>query len=1253
MTLFGVCVLALTLTSCWCDGGQEVEEVIKGHYTWAVELISDDMSVARGVARDLGIHVVGKMFTNVFIVNGTNIYTDKDHDQIQKLHGTMNVPQKLNHPLIVWSERQDGHQRRSGNTRMDINQQHRVTGTGYTNNIINRGSPYVRQSRDIGGLDREPPESPWDHPKTIDPLRWRQWYLEEGSGVHLNVTGLWEAGVRGAGISVAILDDGVELTHLDLALNYDPAASWDLLDADPDPTPLSWSRHGTQLAGIIAATHSNGLCGMGVAPWAGVGAVRMLGYMVWDITEAAALSYERDHVGVYVAAWGPVDTGAVMEGPGVMAGRAIKESIVFGRKGLGSIYVWASGNGGLVGDDCNADGYTNSLFTLTVSGSTYGGQPPNYAETCAATFVSTYSGDAEENKSDDEEQVRGIVTTDTGGICTETFRGSSVSAAMVAGVCALALGVNPRLSWRDIQHLMVRAANPHNPLPSQWHVNGVGLQYSYYFGFGSLDGGRMVDLARTWRSVPPAFRCQLEAPHRDVPLTPDKSINLTLSVAGCQVVQLEHVQVNLSISARNRGQVEVVLESPLGTVSTLLSRRPLDLSPYGIHNHPLMTVHMWGEDPRGIWKLRLKYYGEGILGPFGSKRLVKTPNLLHNWTLILHGTEVPLNQATYHHYYFNATQLSRANRRKTSVPHHPRRVRKPQNPEKYQDKGITIAVKHWSSPKVSSDIFLSYLYCRVKNADPSSVINLGWHTSEGGPVDGVMRRLRGRGAQSSRYPVLLLVREARTFEGNFTCKFLYNGEEFAQNIEIKDHHSNVPLVTKMTQVSVPGGTVRMPCDILVPILRGSWSLDGHRLRPSEGRIIVSEESLTINNVSKEDLGEYKCHLRSPRLSFSHSVIITLLQAAGPTTLIAHYNLTPLSSTTLPQGLPGNSSTLCTATTTPTTATTTTNSTTEPQVPPPPPPPPTTTTTITTTKTPISPTTTTPITTPVSHSGINRDSGPWVDTTKRCPPPYKLLGEFCILVAPGEARSWQRARSQCLSMGGDLMIVKNATFLLTLMRYFHTQVSESHTVSLPDDTPQLVQGVRQTLRRLRTCRLTLVISSRHDHLLHVDLANNNNNKSFWLGGVVRWGGATDWRWLDDTNLDTRGPMWWSTSPRHRLHYQQQQQVPSNTRRIHNASRRQRPTTTTTVALGRKRGHRYKQVTQQSPSSTTTTTTRDSEATRGHRSLLPPPPRPPGTHLVSSGGQPRRAVCLLAKFRHFFSSCSVSDRLTALCQLKSSS
>jgi len=61
-----------------------------------------------------------------------------------------------------------------------------------------------------------------------------------------------------------------------------------------------------------------------------------------------------------------------------------------GRGGLGSIYVWASGDGGH-NDDCNCDGYAASMWTISINSATNDGQTASYDESCSSTLASTFS----------------------------------------------------------------------------------------------------------------------------------------------------------------------------------------------------------------------------------------------------------------------------------------------------------------------------------------------------------------------------------------------------------------------------------------------------------------------------------------------------------------------------------------------------------------------------------------------------------------------------------------------------------------------------------------------------------------------------------------------------------------------------------------------------------------------------------------------------------------------------------------------
>lgn len=67
-----------------------------------------------------------------------------------------------------------------------------------------------------------------------------------------------------------------------------------------------------------------------------------------------------------------------------------------------------------------------------------------------------------------------VVTTDLHHQCTSGHTGTSASAPLAAGICALALEANNQLTWRDMQHIVVATARPANLKALDWVTNGVG-----------------------------------------------------------------------------------------------------------------------------------------------------------------------------------------------------------------------------------------------------------------------------------------------------------------------------------------------------------------------------------------------------------------------------------------------------------------------------------------------------------------------------------------------------------------------------------------------------------------------------------------------------------------------------------------------------------------------------------------------------------------------------------------------------------
>ncbi|XP_038221836.1 furin-like protease 2 [Zerene cesonia] len=475
-----------------------------------------------------------------------------------------------------------------------------------------------------------------------DPLFREEWYLNGGAkdGLDMNVAPAWTKGYTGKGVVVSILDDGIQTNHPDLAQNYDALASTDINGNDDDPMPQDNgdNKHGTRCAGEVAAVAYNQYCGVGVAYNASIGGVRMLDGVVNDAVEARALGLNPDHIDIYSASWGPEDDGKTVDGPGPLARRAFIYGVTSGRRGKGSIFVWASGNGGRHTDSCNCDGYTNSIFTLSISSATQGGYKPWYLEECSSTLATTYSsGTPGHDKS--------VATVDMDGrlrpdhICTVEHTGTSASAPLAAGICALALEANPDLTWRDMQYLVVMTSRP-QPLEREtgWIVNGVNRKVSHKFGYGLMDAAEMVNLAEQWISVPPQHICKSQEINEDKPIdsTPDYTLTARMVVNGCsgtvnEVRYLEHVQCKISLRFFPRGNLRILLTSPSNTTSSLLFERPRDVISSNFDDWPFLSVHFWGEQAAGTWTLQIVNAG---------KRHVNQPGILKKWQLIFYGTAV-------------------------------------------------------------------------------------------------------------------------------------------------------------------------------------------------------------------------------------------------------------------------------------------------------------------------------------------------------------------------------------------------------------------------------------------------------------------------------------------------------------------------------------------------------------------------------------------------------------------------------------
>lgn len=492
-----------------------------------------------------------------------------------------------------------------------------------------------KRSLDIVDSLQKPAQEVSEKLDINDPIFLEQWHLvnTQYPGNDVNVKNLWYNGITGKGVTVAVIDDGLDHDLKDLHDNFNAKGLWDFNDNTNLPTPrLFDDYHGTRCAGEIAAV-KNDVCGIGVAYEGNVAGIRILSAAISAEEEAAAMIYGMDHNDIYLCLWGPTDNGKTVAAPDLIVKKAMVKGVQEGRGNKGSLYVFASGNGGRSEDQCNFDGYTNLIYSITVGAIDYKGIHPNYAERCLAVMVVTYSSGSGEH----------IHTTDIKKQCSASHGGTSAAAPLAAGIYALVLQANPELTWRDVQHVSARAAVPVNEDDGSYQETALGLKYSHKYGYGKIDAEKLVEEAKKWKNVKPQawFYSDVETVDKEInsmPTEENEPIVSTITVTKddlkvSNVEKVEHITVKINIELLFRGMIMVKLTSPSGITSVLAEPRPLDLLNAGLNDWIFMSVAHLGEDGLGDWRLEVNSdHGHNVLK-------------LKDWQLRIFGESIDASKA--------------------------------------------------------------------------------------------------------------------------------------------------------------------------------------------------------------------------------------------------------------------------------------------------------------------------------------------------------------------------------------------------------------------------------------------------------------------------------------------------------------------------------------------------------------------------------------------------------------------------------
>ena len=405
-----------------------------------------------------------------------------------------------------------------------------------------------------------------------------QWYLNNTgqysgtAGMDINVEEVWATN-KGEGINVAIVDTGVQIDHEDLVDNVHETFNHNYYPDSPgiyDPT----RPHGTKVAGLVAA-RDNGFGVRGVAPRATIYSYNLN----WSQSQglsliADALGRNASVTAVSNNSWGGREEGDPYS-PGIVFETALEQGVKTGYGGKGVVYVWTAGNGARNGDNSNLDGLGNHYTGVTVCSITPSDRRADYSERGANLWLCSPSSSGYTHSPPH------LATTDMGHRYNLEFGGTSGAAPIVSGVVALIRKANAALTWRDVKLILAASARKNDSGSRSWQTGASkygatgNYNYSHDYGFGTVDAGAAVGLARDWTNVPAMRESEAESGTVDLDVG-EATSDGRAGTAGVSTITMnsyvefvEFIEVRVTLDHPSARDLRIQLRSPSGAVSTL------------------------------------------------------------------------------------------------------------------------------------------------------------------------------------------------------------------------------------------------------------------------------------------------------------------------------------------------------------------------------------------------------------------------------------------------------------------------------------------------------------------------------------------------------------------------------------------------------------------------------------------------------------------------------------------------------------
>ena len=319
------------------------------------------------------------------------------------------------------------------------------------------------------------------------------------------------------------------------------------------------------------------------------------------------------------------------------------------------IIIFSAGNDGYIYSDTNSLPYFNQRNHFIVASSTNRGEHCFFSNRGTSIFVNTPSSltrdketeqilsERKHSNRNNEKPVFVLPSTESHYSFSDTVGGTSVSAPQLAAIIGIMLQTNPCLKIRDIKYILISTSTINDCEHYSWIENSYGVYFSPFYGFGRLNGGKAIELAKYWTKKLPIEKnvtitscfClrstivnslsryilhriknwnNAKYNHMGEEIIKDPS-NITLSIDNNKMIYIESMELSITFNGLNSdffySFLKVFVESPQHTIANPKiishSKEDIDLIKLRKDETIKFTIHsFFGEESKGKWNIYLQ-----------------------------------------------------------------------------------------------------------------------------------------------------------------------------------------------------------------------------------------------------------------------------------------------------------------------------------------------------------------------------------------------------------------------------------------------------------------------------------------------------------------------------------------------------------------------------------------------------------------------------------------------------------------------